>query len=490
MSRAPNSPLSQAGNARLTQLLHERVRALNDAPEKPENGFVLLWLQGQRRLGQNLAFAHAQRRANELNRPLVVYEALKFNYPHASDRFHRFVLEGAADNAREAASRGVAYRFFLERPDSPRGVLHALAARSCLAVTDWLPTFIHPEQTRAFARRAPVRVELVDAAGIAPLAISEKVEIGARTLRPKLHKRLDELLCEIPEIPARVAAPRNLDWGFDESSLESDAQLDALIAGLPIDHTVAPVRALRGGRASAQQRLAAFLKRDLKGYAERRNEPSLSQTSWLSPFLHFGHLGAIEIALAVRAANAPEVDRASFLEELIVRRELAFNFCTREPRHQSIEALPAWARATLSLHESDPRPVLLDDRALENAESPDEIWNAAQRQLVAEGRIHGYLRMLWGKLLLTWSRDANEALRRMRTLNDKYALDGRDACSDSNFLWCLGLHDRPFPERAIYGTVRSMTSRSTRSKFDLDDYLSRWGSGAQSEKRAAQLTLE
>jgi len=479
-------------DAQLSSQLDRRVRALNDSPEDPRGAFVLLWLQGQRRLSQNLAYAHAQRRANELGKPLVVYEALRFDHPHASDRFHRFVLEGARDNAREAARRGLAYRFFLQTPDSPRGALLALAAQACLAVTDWLPAFIHPSQTRAFAQRARVRVEAVDAAGVAPLSISDKIEIGARTLRPKLHRALPELLRAIVEPDAQLGA-RPVDWGFDAIDLESDAAIDRAIAALPIDHAVRPVSELRGGRASAQRRLSRFLDEGLAGYAGHRNEPSLDQhASWLSPFLHFGHLGALEIALAARAhveekhgasatsaaARELRADLDSFLEELIVRRELGLNFCAREPRHEQYESLPGWARATLAQHASDPRPQLLDDEALERAESPDEIWNAAQRQLVAQGRIHGYLRMLWGKLLLLWSRDGSEALRRMRLFNDKYALDGRDANSDMNFLWCLGLHDRPFPERAIYGTVRSMTSRSTRSKFDLDAYLARWGSAA------------
>ncbi len=474
-------------DAALSALLHQRVRALNDAPEDPRGAFVLLWLQGQRRLGQNLAFAHAQRRANELGRPLVVYEALRFDYPYASDRFHRFVLEGARDNAADARARGVEYGFFLQRPDSPRGVLHALAARAAVAITDWLPTFIHPAQTRAFARRARVRVEAVDAAGVAPLAISEKAEIGARTLRPKLHQRLPELLRAIPEPKPQVKAPRSFAWGFEPLPLDSDAALGVALASLPIDHAVRPVSALRGGTQSARARLAQFISAGLEGYADKRNEPSLGQTSWLSPFLHFGHLGALEIALAVQGADAPQADRDAFLEELIVRRELALNFCARTPAHDSIDALPGWARKTLQEHARDPRTLVTDEQ-LERAGSPDPLWNAAQRQLVAEGRIHGYLRMLWGKLLLLWSRDAAEALRRMRWLNDKYALDGRDAASITNFLWCLGLHDCPFPERAVYGTVRSMTSNSTRSKFDLDGYLARWGDDSRPPK-TGQVTL-
>ena len=474
------------GDSRLSAQLHQRVRALNDAPENPKGEFVFLWLQGQRRLRQNLAFSHAQRRANELGLPLVVYEGLRHDYPHASDRFHRFVLEGALDNARDAAHRGLAYAFFLQRPDSPRGVLHSLAARSAVAITDWLPHFIHPAQTKAWAKRAQVRIEAVDAAGVAPIAISDKAELGARTLRPKLHKKWDELLQPIPEPRAKVDAPKRLDWGFepflkpldDSHSGEAsrlEKEIDEAIAALPIDHAIARISGLRGGTASAKKRLQAFLAKDLRGYSEDRNQPDSGKSSWLSPFLHFGHLGALEIALAARDSGLPKADIDEFLEELIVRRELALNFCAKVPRHESIEALPGWATQTLHQHVKDKRPYLLPDRQLERAETPDPLWNAAQRQLVAEGRIHNYLRMLWGKLILTWSEDAKETLRRMRWLNDKYALDGRDFNSASNFLWCLGLHDRPFPEREIFGTVRSMTTRSAMSKLELDQYLARFG---------------
>ena len=471
-------------DALLTSLLDGRVRALNDAPDRPERGFVLLWLQGQRRLRQNLAFSHAQRRANEAGKPLVVYEGLRFDYPRASDRLHRFVLEGVRDNALDAQARGLCYGFYLQRPGDPRGVLHALAARAIVVITDWLPTFIHPAQTRALADRASCRVEVVDAAGVVPLSVSPKAEIGARTLRPKIHRALPAFLRPIPEPPANCTAPNRFDWGFTPflppDGPKGEAAIDAAIAGLPIDHAVRPVTALRGGTGAALSRLQAFVRGSLPGYCAGRNEPSSPRPSWLSPYLHFGHLGAAEIALAAQGAGAPQADLDSFLEELIVRRELALNFCARVPGHTTLEPLPPWARATLEKHREDPRPQLVSDEDLAAARSPDEIWNAAQRQLLGEGRIHGYLRMLWGKSLLLWSRDPAEAHRRMMWLNDTWALDGRDANSYAGFLWCMGLHDRPFPERAVFGVVRSMTSRSTRAKFDLAPYLARWG-GAQGE---------
>ena len=460
----------------LTSLLAGRVRALNEAPDATDRGFVLLWLQGQRRLRSNLALAHAQRRANELKLPLVVYEAIRLDYPYASDRFHRFVLEGAADNAAAASDRGLLYGFFLQTPKSPRGVLHALAARAAVVVTDWLPAFIHPAQTRALAARASCRVEVVDAAGIAPLSAFPNQELAARTLRPKITRLLPERLLEIPDVRPAVAAPKQLDWGFEPLPFPlDDEELGRRIAALPIDHAVAPVAEFRGGTQAALRRLRKFLRDGLPGYAENRNEPSLAQTSGMSPYLHFGHLGAGQIALAARQADAPQPDKDAFLEELIVRRELGLNFAARNPQHTSIEAAPGWALNTLRAHEQDERKFQYTDEQLEAARTGDEVWNASQRQLVREGKIHGYLRMLWAKNLLFWSPTAKDAHRRISWLNDKYALDGRDAVSATNFLWIFGLHDRPFPERAIFGTVRSMTSGSAMKKLDLDGYLEKFG---------------
>ena len=451
-------------DALLTELLQGRVAPANDRPVVESGEFVLLWLQCQRRIRENPAFAHAQRRANELGKPLVVYEGLRRDYPHASARFHRFVLDGVADTARDCDEQGVLYAFFLEQADSPRGVLHALAARAALVVTDWLPTFIHPGQSRRLAERARCLVELVDNAGSVPLSTFPTAQIGARTVRPRLWKAV--LLKPVPRVPAKLKAPARFDWGF--TPLRAPW---ADTSGVPAHP--GPVPGVKGGRAAGLQRLRDFIKHRLEGYAENRNEPASGSSSWMSPWLHFGFLGATEIALAIKAARAPKADEESYLEELLVRRELALNFCARVRNYGSIEALPPWARKTLAEHQADPRTLVsLED--LEAARSPDPVWNASHRQLLQEGRIHGYLRMLWGKNILVWSKDAGEALRRMALLNDRYALDGRDANSWAGFQWCLGMHDRPFPERAVFGVVRSMTSGSALRKFDLDPYLDRY----------------
>jgi deoxyribodipyrimidine photo-lyase len=461
-------------NELLTHLLQDRVASLNDKPVLEQNDFVLLWLHGQRRIVGNLAFAHAQRLANELKKPLVVYEGLRNDYPYASERFHRFVLEGVSSNASDCEKHGVAYAFFLQTPGSPRGTLHALAARAAVVVLDYLPHFIHPEQSKALASRAQCRVEAVDAAGVAPLKMFPKAEIAARTLRPKLMRALPDLLQPIPRVPAKLEELKRFDWGFTPFAGTPDEG----VALARVSREVKAAEGAEGGRAAGLRRLTQFVRKGLHGYAEGRNEPAANATSGLSPYLHFGHLGAAEIALAAQGSDAPREDVDAFIEELLVRRELSYNFVARTPKHGSLEPIPPWARETLQKHAKDKRPALPSDAELEEARSPDPLWNAMQNQLLREGRIHGWLRMLWGKSLILWSRDASAAYRRMSTLNDKYALDGRDAVSATNFLWCFGIHDRPFPERPIFGTVRSMSLSLAPKKHDLVEYLRRYGSPA------------
>ena len=289
------------------------------------------------------------------------------------------------------------------------------------------------------------------------------------------------------------------------------------LAKLPIDHAV-PAAPIRGGTIAARAALRRFVREKLSRYAEDRDHPDLDATSGLSPWLHFGHLSAHEVFRAIAddqdwavdsrlgaaraparrgAPRRPAVRRGSregwwgmspgaeaFLDQLVTWRELGFNLCSRRDDHRSYGSLPPWARATLEAHARDPRPRRYDRPALEAAATHDRLWNAAQHQLLTEGRIHGYLRMLWGKKVLEWSASPEEALETLLTLNDRYALDGRDPNSYSGIFWCLGRYDRPWgPERPIFGTIRYMSSENTARKLRLRQYLERY-----SAFRAAELT--
>ena len=449
-----------------------RVRLLNDAAENSKGEYVLYWSQIFRRPHDNLALAFAIERANEAGLPCVFYESIRPDYPFANDRFHTFVLEAARETATALEKRGLAHVFFLPRtPREARGVVKKLAARARLVVSDDSPTFIAEHNAKA-AAAVDVPFYAVDDNAIVPLALFPKEEYAARTIRPKMHKVLADWLVPLRE-PTPKKSARVIDLPFDAIDF-SKADIAKLVAKCEIDHGVAPVAEFPGGYETAEKRLDSFLKKKLRAYDVDRNEPSRDATSHLSPYLHFGMVSARKVALEARSFAKESGDpncADAFLEQLVVRRGLAFNFAARNPKHRTFDAMPKWAKETLASHEKDGRPAILSRADLEAARSPDEIWNAAQRELLSRGVIHNYLRMLWGKLVITWTKKPADAHATLVHLNDKYALDGRDPDGYTNIGWCFGLHDRPWPERAIFGTVRSMTSKSTASKFDLDGYL-------------------
>ncbi len=453
-----------------------RVRALSNVAEPRRSaGFVLYWMQMYRRPDDNAALAYAIEQANDLGLPCVVYEALRPDYPFASDRFHTFVLESACDVAAGLASRGLRHAFFLPRTaEEARGVLAKLAARAALVVTDDFPSFVVPEQSAALAGRVTCPMFAVDDCAVVPLALFPKEEVAARTLRPKMKRLLDAWREPLAEPAPRVAPPSKLDLPFEPVVLER-SHVPGLVATCAIDHSVPPVAELPGGALAADARARRFVATKLAAYAVDRNDPSRDGTSGLSAYLHFGMLSARKLlSLAHEAHDVSPEGVSAFIEQLLVRRGLAYTFARNNPRHREFAAIPTWARKTLADHASDPRPadVTLEDLTL--ARSPDPLWNAAQLELRARGVIHGYARMLWGKLPIAWMKEPEAVHAALVHLNDRFALDGRDPDSYANIAWCFGLHDRPYPSRPIFGTVRSMTSASARRKLDFEDYIETW----------------
>lgn len=453
-----------------------RVRRLDDKPVQARGEFVLYWMQIFRRAEDNAALAYAIERANELGVPCVVYEALRPDYPFASDRLHTFVLEGAKDVATRLRERGLLHAFFLPRsPEEARGKLAALAKRAKLVVTDDYPAFVVPAHNAGAAKRLPCPLVLVDDSVIVPLSRLTKPEIGARTIRPKVHALLGDWLRPLHEPAPKAKPPRSLELPFDPVDL-GRADVGKLVAAVPVDRTVPPVPELPGGTTAGEARLDAFLRRRLATYDVDRNEPARDGTSALSPYLHFGHLSARRVALETRDAH-PGEGRDAFFEQLVVRRALAFNFVRTRADHASWTALPDWARATLSEQSQGRMFDEVSKADLEAARSPDVLWNAAMNQLRVQGVVHGYARMLWGKLPIAWLRSPAEAHAFLVHLNDKWALDGRDPNGYANISWCFGLHDRPWPKRAPFGAVRTMTTASARRKLDFEPYIERWTRG-------------
>ena len=479
---------------------------MSAVPAEPDQQgrYVLYWMIAQRRLRHNYALDRALERAQALGKPLLVFEALRADYEHASARIHAFVLQGMDDNEAEAARHGVRYLRYVEPSrGAAKGLLSALADHACVVVTDAHPVFHFPRMTNAAGKRIPKQLEAVDANGLLPFRSTDRPFATAYAFRRHLQKVLPEHLQARPsadplralEGAPKAVVPRAVTSGWPSATS---------IGGLPIDHAVAPT-AVRGGSAAGRARLEAFLRGKLGRYAENRNDPDDDAASGLSPYLHFGHVGAHEIFDAIVrqedwtvADCAPRADgkrkgwwgmsegAEAFLDQLVTWRELGVNTCVHLPDdYATLGSLPEFAQRTLAEHASDERPIVYELAQLEGARTHDELWNAAQRQLLREGTIQNYLRMLWGKKILEWTRSPEEALETMIHLNDKYALDGRDPNSYSGILWCLGRHDRGWgPERPIFGTVRYMSSESARRKLKLGSYLERYARDASDGRRS------
>jgi deoxyribodipyrimidine photo-lyase len=482
-----------------------RISSVNARPLHPQRDFVLYWMIAARRTEWNFALERAVEHAIELAKPLVVLEALRADYRWASDRLHRFVLEGMRDNARRLAARAVSYHPYVEpAPGAGAGLLEELGRRASVVVTDEFPCFFLPRMVRVAGRRLDVRLEAVDGNGLLPLRAADRSYPTAFAFRRFLQKTLPPHLEQLPAArpleraglagPAALPASVTRAWPACRAVLDDDGELARLVARLPIDHGVAPAPT-RGGTLAARRALGRFVDERLAGYADRRNEPEVDGTSGLSPWLHFGHLSVHEVFrrisdaegwspgdLSASASGRREgfwgMGRAAeaFLDELVTWREVGYNFSSQRDDYDRYESLPDWAQRTLAEHAGDERPQRYDVRRFEGARTHDPLWNAAQRQLVLEGRIHTYLRMLWGKKILEWSPTPREALATMIELNNKYALDGRDPNSYSGIFWVLGRFDRPWgPERPIFGTVRYMSSENTARKVRVRGYLERYG---------------
>jgi deoxyribodipyrimidine photo-lyase len=454
----------------------DRIRALNTASPGRNCRYVLYWAQMNRRVSENHALAHAAEIANAQQLPLLVYEGLTCDYKAANDRLHTFVLEGVPETAAKLRGLGIGYFFYLRaRRSEPNDVLYRLAGRAHAVVTDDYPVFIAAEHNARVPQRIGIPYIAVDSSCIVPMSRHEKRNYGAYTIRPKIKRELPGYLKPV-DMPQMEHKWREnlLPPGLAElRAMVTLSNIPGLVAGCEIDHTVPPSVEYRGGAKAANARLRIFLDDRLRRYARESSQPSKHATSNLSPYLHFGQISALEVALAVREYAAEHKLMADeFLEELIVRRELAFNFARFAGASvESLDVLPDWCRRTMAEHAGDARPFLYSFEQFESAGTHDDLWNAAQRELLVRGTIHGYYRMYWGKKIIEWSPSYAEALRTMIRLHDVYALDGRDPNTYTNILWCFGLHDRPWGERPVFGQLRYMSYDGMKRKTDVAAYI-------------------
>ena len=478
-----------------------RVQRLNQKGVRADGQFVLYWMTSARRSSWNFGLERAVWWANRLKHPLVVLEAIRHDYPWSNDRHHAFVLDGMLSNARAFKHSNATYGCFVaSREDSGAGLMEELAESASIIVTDIFPCFFLPRMIRSVAKRVEVEVEAVDSNGILPLSVSDREYTTAHSFRRFLQKVIPEYLTQWPhpeplsQLECHGEPRKDFLSRLLNDPIQSLESIRANLSALPIDHTVGP-GTLVGGAEQGLEHLKQFTSSLLPKYHENRNEVDEGGTSLMSPYLHYGHISSHQIVHAILSLekwspdNIPPKSKGSrsgwwnisegaeaFLDQVITWRELGFHFCHhRQEDYGDYQSLPSWALKTLDEHRGDKRPVIYSREELEDGKTHDPIWNAAQRQLTETGLMHNYLRMLWGKKVLQWSKEPEEALQTLIHLNNKYALDGRDPNSYSGIFWVFGRFDRAWgPEREIFGKTRYMTSESTRRKLSLSNYLDRF----------------
>jgi len=461
---------------------------LNEGYTDKEARYVLYWMQQGQRGGRNDALEEAVRRANALRLPVLVLFVLIDDFPEANLRHYRFMLEGLLDSAEELARRGVG--FLIRRSDSMVDSVLDFASSAALVVTDRGYLRVQRQWRAELARRLKRLLIQVESDVVVPVELAyPKEAYSAAVLRPKIHQQLQSFLRPVEEervnhridkvgicraekeqLPLLLSGDLSKSWGAKLEPIHRQSIAD-LEGELQVDRSVPPVDWLRGGRRAALDRLEDFVQGELRHFDQRRNDPGRDSLSHMSGYLHFGHISPVEIALRVSETGLPAAD--VYMEELIVRRELAMNFVFYNTDYQEFQGLPEWARRTLGEHELDRREYLYGPEELERAQTHDPYWNAAQRELLIRGKMHGYMRMYWGKKILEWSPDVRSAFEISLYLNNRYSLDGRDPNGFAGVAWCFGKHDRPWAERPIFGKVRYMNSRGLERKFDMQSYIDR-----------------
>ncbi len=418
-------------------------------------------MQASPRVEYNHALEYAVEKANELNMPLIAFFGITSSFPEANERSYWFMLEGLLEAEKSLEERGIQLVVWGKSPE--KGVLE-LSRDASLLVSDRGYLKIQRKWYEYVAGKASCPFIQVETNVVVPVeTASSKEEYSAATLRPKLMRVLKKYLTPLKERSLRV---HSLDLEFESVDLENP---ERLIDELNVDRTVKRVESFKGGTSEAKKHLRFFIRHKLDEYHTLRNDPTVDYVSNMSPYLHFGQISPVYIALEVLKTESP--GREAYLEELIVRRELSMNFVFYNEKHDSFDCLPKWAKTTLLKHRKDRRPYVYGLKELENGETHDSFWNAAQLEMVKTGKMHGYMRMYWAKKILEWVENPVEAFRISLYLNNKYELDGRDPNSFAGVAWCFGKHDRPWKERPVYGKVRYMSENGLKRKFDVDNYI-------------------
>ncbi len=446
----------------MKQLINEkRIRTLNSKPMG--SGPVIYWMSRDQRVNDNWALLFAREVALENKVPLSVVFCLVPNFLEATERQYGFMLKGLAEIEKLLKTFNISFHLLIGNPEDEIDRF-CREQQAAVLVTDFSPLRICRQWKSALAKKVPASFCEVDAHNIIPCwTTSPKQEYAAYTIRPKIKKLLPEFLTDIPQVDkhpfSQVLPATPIDWPKASASLK-------------IDRNVKELSHFKPGEKGAWQAMRHFIENKLTHYDSERNNPNLDGQSNLSPYLHFGHLSAQRLALMVKGAEKPDIQPESYLEELIVRRELSDNFCFYNDRYDTVEAFPRWAKESHNKHTEDPREHIYSPKEFEKAETHDPLWNAAQIEMVSRGKMHGYMRMYWAKKILEWTNSPEEAMKTAIYLNDKYSLDGRDPNGYSGIAWSIGgVHDRAWKERPIFGKIRYMSYKGSKSKFNVEQYI-------------------
>ncbi len=438
----------------------ERIKVLNEESIKNRR-YILYWMQASQRVEFNHALEYAISKANELSKPLVVYFGMTENYPEALERHYYFMLEGLKEVQSSLRKKDTK---MVVRSEQPEIGVTEMSKNACLVVVDRGYLRIQRAWRTRVAKQISCPLIQVETDVVVPVEeASPKEEYSAATFRPKIRKKLDYYLVPLENYYPNISS---LDMNFDSFDI---GDTEKAVSRLDVNSSVKKVDHLHGGTKEARKHLMDFLENKLDKYVSLRNDPTQDVLSDMSPYLHFGQISPLYIALKVSAINSFEKD--AYLEELIVRRELAVNFVFYNQNYDSFDGLPEWAKKTLNEHSTDTRQYNYTLEELEDAKTHDPYWNAAQQEMKIKGKMHGYMRMYWGKKILEWSIAPQKAFQATLHLNNKYELDGRDPNGYAGVAWCFGKHDRAWKERNVFGKVRYMNAKGLKRKFDADNYV-------------------
>lgn len=474
----------------------------NDKEPNNDAEYILYWMQVNRRFEYNYALEYAVAWANKLDKPLLIYEGLSVEYPWACDRFHTYIMEGMRENLDFAKANSLNFFSYIEpKVQAGKGLVYELASKASVVISDEYPVFITRKHNEVVGSKLEVPYITIDSNGIIPLGVTDKDPYSAYIFRQTMQKHFLEAYTNPPkkEPLKELKNKSKIELGveFFNKFSKSDQALENIpgyISNLDIDHTVGAIEA-KGTREAALKRMNSFIEKDLLDYGEKRNHPDEDKASKLSGWLHFGKISEYEIVQAALAkqpkgweVNLVKPNRGqrydffggnqsveSFLDEVITWREVGFHYAHHREDYDQFESLPNWVKETMEEHKHDERAYLYTLEELEQSNTHDELWNAAQTQLREEGIIHNYLRMLWGKKVIEWTPDYETALDYLIELNNKYAIDGRDPNSYSGIFWCFGRFDRAWQERDVFGKLRYMSSDNTFKKVKMKSYLNKYG---------------